>query len=74
MGGLFKKPKMPEVRPVAPPPPAPERTADDTAALAAEQRNKFFKRGGRGGTSLTGGQGTSGGVSAISYLGGAART
>lgn len=75
MAALFSTPKMPEA-PKAPDPlpPAPTRSAEDTSALAAEQRSKFFNRGGRAATMLTGGSGASGGVSAIRFLGGTART
>lgn len=74
MAALFSTPKMPEVKTPDPAPPPPTRSAEDTSALAAEQRARFFQRGGRGATSLTGGTGTGGGVSAIRFLGGAART
>lgn len=74
MSGLFSKPKVPEVRTPDPLPPAPERTAEETAALAEDQRSRFARRSGRAGTMLTGGSGTEGGSSAIRFLGGAART
>lgn len=76
MAALFSTPKMPEVKQVTPDytPPAPVRSAEDTSQLAAEQRRTFAKRGGRSSTMLTGGAGTGGGVSAIRFLGGAART
>lgn len=75
MAGLFgSTPAPPEVKMPDPAPPAPLRTAEDTAALAANQREGFFRRGGRAATSLTGGGGTGGGVSALRFLGGAART
>lgn len=74
MAALFSSPKMPEVKTPDPLPPAPERSAEVTSALAAEQRSRFFRRGGRAGTMLTGGSGAGGGTSAISFLGGAART
>lgn len=74
MAALFSKPKTPTVVTPEPPPPAPERSNDETATLAAEQRAKFNKRGGRGFTMLTGGQGAGSGMSAMRFLGGAART
>jgi hypothetical protein len=74
MSALFSTPKMPKVQTPDPAPPAPTRSAEDTANLAAQQRESFFRRGGRGSTMLTGGSGTGGGVSAIRFLGGAART
>ena len=74
MSGLFSKPKIPDPKPVDPLPPAPERTAEETARLAEEQRRVFSRRSGRAGTMLTGGQGTAGAASAVSFLGGAART
>lgn len=74
MAALFSTPKMPEVRTPDPLPPAPTRSAEDTSALAASQRESFFRRGGRASTMLTGGAGTGGGVSVIRFLGGAART
>lgn len=76
MAALFSTPKMPEVKQVTPEytPPAPVRSAEDTQQLASDQRRKFANRGGRSSTMLTGGAGTGGGVSAIRFLGGAART
>lgn len=74
MAALFSTPKMPEVKTPDPLPPAPVRSAEDTSNLAAQQRESFFRRGGRASTMLTGGAGTGGGVSAIRFLGGAART
>lgn len=74
MTALFSKPKVPEVQTPDPLPPAPERTAEETAALAEQQRSRFFSRGGRSSTSLTGGTGATSGSSAVSFLGGAART
>ncbi len=64
-----------EVKVPEPLPPAPERTATETAALAEEQRRRFATgRSGRASTILTGGTGGAGGVSALRFLGGAART
>lgn len=75
MSSLFAAPKVPEVRQtVSALPAAPERTSAQTSALADAQRAKFFDRAGRESTMLTGGAGTSGGLSAVRYLGGAART
>lgn len=76
MAGLFggNQAPMPEVKTPDPLPPAPVRSAQDTAALAARQREGYFRRAGRQATSLTGGGGTGGGVSAIRFLGGAAQT
>lgn len=77
MAALFSKPKIPEAPKAEAPdplPPAPVRSAEDTSNLAAQQRENFFRRGGRAATMLTGGGGTGGGVSAIRFLGGAART
>lgn len=71
---MVSTPKAPEVRyPDALPPP-PERSDADTASLAEQQRSKFFRKGGRASTMLTGGSGTEGSSSAIRFLGGAART
>jgi hypothetical protein len=70
VSGLFPQPKVNKPNPL---PPAPERNADETAALAAEQRKKAA-RGGRAFTALTGGQGASENYSAVRFLGGAART
>lgn len=76
MAALFSTPKMPKVTQVTPDytPPAPTRSAEETSQLAAAQRQAFARRGGRASTMLTGGAGTEGGVSAIRFLGGAART
>lgn len=74
MGALFSKPKTPKVQTPDPLPPPPERSDTETAALAEEQRKKMSQRGGRAFTMLTGGQGAGTGTSAMSYLGGAART
>lgn len=71
---MVSTPKAPEVRYPDPLPPPPERTDADTSALAEEQRAKFFRKGGRASTMLTGGSGTEGGTSAIRFLGGASRT
>ena len=69
------KPSIPPpAPPPAPLPPPPERSDADIAALAEQQRAKFFKRGGRAATLLTGGSGTEGGSGAIRFLGGTART
>lgn len=77
---FFRPPKMPSA-PAAPAvklpeplPPPPERSAADTSALATRQRSEFFRRGGRASTMLTGGLGADGGVSAVRFLGTAART
>ena len=70
----FLKPKMPEAPRVPDAlPPAPERTDAETAALAEQQRNRVLRRG-RASTMLTGGAGTDGGSSVVSFLGGSART
>lgn len=77
MGALFSKPKVPKVAaaPVITPEAIPERTSEQTASLAEEQRRRFFtSQGGRSATMLTGGTGTEGGSSAVRFLGGAART
>lgn len=75
MGGLFSRPKTPEVRTPPPLPPAPERTSDEVDALAEEQRLELQKRKGRASTWLTGGGGaTTPSSSAVRFLGGAART
>lgn len=77
MAGLFGSPQQqaPEVKMPDPVPPAPERTSQETASLAEEQRRKFAStRSGRARTILTGGMGGGGGVSALRFLGGAART
>lgn len=74
MSALFSKPKTPTVVVPDAPPPAPERSSDEVEQLAAEQRSKFSKRGGRAFTMLTGGQGAGSGTSAMRFLGGAART
>lgn len=74
MAGLFSKPKVPEVKTPDPLPPAPERSSEETAALAEEQRSRFARRAGRASTMLTGGAGADSGSSAIRFLGGAART
>lgn len=74
MAALFSTPKIPTVNMPDPLPPASVRTAADTQQLASDQRRKFANRGGRSSTMLTGGAGTGGGVSAIRFLGGAART
>lgn len=74
MAGLFGSPAIPEVRMPDAAPPAPTRTAEETASLAASQREGFFRRGGRAATSLTGGAGAGVGASALRFLGGAART
>jgi len=73
MAALFKKPKSPEIRDTNPSPPPPERTDEETAALAAEQRSKFARQG-RAFTMLTGGQGAGTGMSASRFLGASART
>lgn len=73
MAALFSKPKVPEVSTPDPLPPPPERSADDTARLAQEQRSRFA-RGGRAFTALTGGQGAGTGMSAARFLGAAAGT
>ena len=73
MAALFSSPAPapPPVKMPDPLPPAPERTAQDTAALAEAQRRKFMTQSsGRASTSLTGGMGGGGGVSAIRFLGG----
>lgn len=72
MSSLFSKPKMPEVRTPDPIPPQ-DRTADQTAELAAEQRRKYGT-GGTAQTWLTGGTGASTGSTTSRFLGGAART
>lgn len=76
MAGLFggARTQQPEVRTPDPLPPAPVRSAEDTASLAARQREGFFRRAGRAATTLTGGSGTNGGISAVRFLGGAAQT
>lgn len=66
--------KTPAVRYPDPLPAPPERSSADTAALAGEQRSRFFRQGGRATTMLTGGSGAGSGASAIRFLGGAART
>ena len=68
MSGLFPKPPKPTVPNPAPPP--LERSSDDIARLAAEQRTKRSE--GRASAMLTGGQGVV--SSAVRFLGGAART
>lgn len=75
MSALFSKPKVPQVAAPPAPEPVPERSAEETATLAEEQRSRFFRgQGGRAMTMLTGGTGTSGGSAAQRFLGGAART
>jgi hypothetical protein len=73
MAALFSKPKTPDPVLPNPLPPPPDRSSDETAALAAEQRQKAAK-GGRAFTMLTGGQGAGTGAVASRYLGAAART
>lgn len=72
MGALFKTPSVPEVKtPDAIP--AQTRTADQTAALAEEQR-RMYAGGGQAQSWLTGGQGAATGSTTARFLGGAART
>lgn len=55
--------------------PASERTDNQTSALADQQRSRYARRGtGRAMNMLTGGGGADSAVSAIRFLGGAART
>lgn len=81
---FFRPPKQssPPPAPVAPIempeplPPPPERSAEDTSALVAEQRSKFFRRRGRASTMLTGGPGVdvNNSAAAVRFLGSAAKT
>lgn len=71
MGNPFKTAKPAKVAPL---PAAPERSDDETASLAEEQRKRYASSGdGRASTFLTAG-GTTQGFSAVRYLGGAAAT
>lgn len=79
MGGIFSKPKVDTPPPVTPDPlPAPaERTSSEIASAAETQRRKYIgATPGRAATLLTGGLGvpSSSTSSAVSMLGGAART
>lgn len=71
---MVGRPKVPEPRYPDPLPPAPERSDAETASLAEDQRSRFFLRGGRAASMLTGGTGAESGTGAARFLGGAART
>lgn len=64
---------VPDVKALALPEP-PRRSSEETASLAAQQTDRFTRRKGRAVTMLTGGEGTSGGVSVGRMLGSVART
>lgn len=68
--GLFKKPKVAKPRRPDAPEPTPQRSDDETAALADEQRKRYLAGSGRASTlfSKTGESG------AVALLGGSART
>jgi hypothetical protein len=77
MSGLFfpkpaKVDTTPAVQAQSPIAPA-DRSSEDAASLAAEQRNRFTRRKGRAYTMLSGGN-TTGGTSASRMLGAVART
>lgn len=65
----MSRPKMPAVRYPDPPPPAPERSDSETSALAEQQRQSFFRRGGRAATFLGATGASQPTFSAIRFLG-----
>jgi hypothetical protein len=74
MSGLFGGSTTTTASTVAASPPAAERSDSQTTALADSQRANYAKRRGRAMTMLTGGSGADSTISAVRYLGGAART
>lgn len=67
MSALFSSPERPQVREA---PSAPDRTSEQIAAAASEQRQRFYgSGGGRASTFLTGGLGTpSGSAGTVSKI------
>lgn len=57
-----------------PPVEPPRRSSAETASLAASQTERFTRRRGRAVSMLTGGSGTSGGMTARRMLGSVGRT
>lgn len=78
MGGVFSKPKAapapePLPEPPPPPPPPPERSSEEVASLADQQRRRFLsRRGSSRGNLATGASGISesGQSAAVALLGG----
>ena len=68
-----KQPAMPAATRLPDTPPVAERSSSETSALADTQRRNMTGKG-RAMTMLTGGGGADSAISAVRFLGGAART